>query len=465
MSAIAERLERALPGRVATDPDTLRAHRHDAWMLAELLDLEGRGAPSPACVVRARSTGDVSVALRACRELGAPVVPFGGGSGVCGAIECDRDTVVLATGGLSGLVDLDAASLVARFRAGTLGAEAERRVREAGLTVGHWPQSVDVSSVGGWVATRASGQYSTGYGNIEDLVLALEVVLPDGAVLRTRETPRASAGPDLKHLFLGSEGTLGVVTEVALSLRPLPEASEPQAFHFARFPDGLAAVRALVQAGWRPPVARLYDARESRRQFADWCPEGRALLLLLHEGPRGAVDASLAGVSDLCRSAGGEAAGAGSVSHWLEHRNRVPSFRELLERGYVADTVELAATWSRVEPLYDAVTRALAGVSDLRGISAHSSHSYRSGTCLYFTFAVQPADRASMAGVYRDCWRRILDAAAETGAGLAHHHGIGRVRRGALPRELGDTGVDLLRAVKRALDPSGLLNPGALLPD
>ncbi len=465
MSDVVERLRAELGPRVRTDDAALRAHRHDRWMLAELEDLAGRPGPLPLAVVEAASVGDVQFALRACRETRTPVVPFGGGSGVCGAVRVPEGVIVLSTRGLSGLVDLDPGELLASFRAGTMGIDAERRVAQEGLTLGHWPQSVELSTVGGWVATRASGQYSTLYGNIEDLVLALEVVLADGSVLRTRRTPRASAGPDLRQLFLGSEGTLGVVTEVTFSAWPQPEASRGQAFHFASLEDGLEALRQLVRAGWRPPVVRLYDAPESKRSFAEWCPDGRAFLLLLHEGPRAVVDAALVGVAELCAAQRGVGADAAAVDQWLAHRNRVPTFRELLERGLVVDTIEVAATWNRVTRLYDDVTRALREVPGVLAATAHSSHSYRSGTNLYFTFIARPGDHGAMAACYRECWRRTLAAAAACGAGLAHHHGVGRVRRDFLADEIGATGVATLRAVKRALDPDGLLNPGVLLPD
>jgi alkyldihydroxyacetonephosphate synthase len=414
--------------------------------------------------VRARSTEDVAQTLRICRAAGAPVIPFGGASGVCGAIEANPNSVVLSTRGLNGLVGLNDQNLTAAFRAGTLGIDAENRVRQDGLTIGHWPQSVELSTVGGWVATRASGQYSTGYGSIEDLVLALEVVLPDGSVLRTRETPRAAAGPDLRQIFMGSEGTLGVVTEVTFSLRPLPEASTGQAFHFASFFAGIEAIRQLMRVGWRPPVIRMYDAPESQRNFGDWCPEGRNLLLLLHEGPASAMKAQIDAVAALCVAAGGEEADATCVDNWLEHRNNVPTFREMNERGLVVDTIEVACTWDLAPRLYDEVTRALREVPGILVASAHSSHSYRSGTNFYFTFAAHVEERERMPEVYRECWERTMRASVAVGAGIAHHHGIGRVRRSRLVDEIGDTGVALLRKLKRALDPDGLLNPGALLP-
>ncbi len=464
MSDIVTALRAALGDRVSTDAAVLDAHRRDYWALADIQDLLGQGAPRPLAVVRAASTEDVAQTLRICRAERAAIIPFGGASGVCGAIEANPDSIVLCTRALDGLVRLSDQNLTATFRAGTLGIDAENRVRQDGLTIGHWPQSVALSTVGGWVATRASGQYSTAYGSIEDLVLALEVVLPDGSVLRTRETPRAAAGPDLRQIFMGSEGTLGVITEVTFSLRPLPEASIGQAFHFPSFDAGIEAIRRLMRAGWRPPVVRMYDAAESQRNFRDWCPEGRNLLILLHEGPASAVNAQIDAVAALCIAEGGEVGDAACVDNWLEHRNNVPSFREMNERGLVVDTIEVACTWDLAPRLYDEVTRSLREVPGVLVASAHSSHSYRSGTNFYFTFAAHVAERERMPEVYRECWDRTMRASVAVGAGIAHHHGIGRVRRNRLVDEVGDTGIALLRNLKRALDPDGLLNPGALLP-
>ena len=464
MSEIVARLRGALGERVRTDAAALAAHRRDTWALAELHDQLGRGAPTPLAVVRPESTEEVSTTLGLCRAARVPVIPFGGGSGVCGGVEARPDAIVLSTRGLEGLVSLDARNLTATFRAGTMGGEAERRIQKEDLTIGHWPQSIELSTVGGWVATRAAGQFSTAYGSIEDLVLALEVVLPDGRVLRTRETPRAAAGPDLRQLFMGSEGTLGVVTEVTFSLRPCPESRQLAAFHFASLDAGLEAIRRLMRAGWRPPVVRLYDERESRRQFPKECPEERCMLLLVHEGPAGAVVAEVAGVAGLCTADGGVAADTAAVEHWLEHRNQVPSFRELNERGLVVDTIEVAATWDRVMPLYEAVIASLRELPEVVLASAHSSHSYRSGTNLYFTFAARVEDKERMPAIYLECWRRTMRATLDSGGGIAHHHGIGRVRREFLGEEIGDAGVAVLAALKRALDPDDLLNPGVLLP-
>jgi alkyldihydroxyacetonephosphate synthase len=466
MSGIAERLRAALGAdAVQSDPETLARHSRDTWVLSELRDLEGEAFATPAAVALPGSAEEVASVLRLCRETRTPIVPYGGGSGVCGGVLAPEGAVVLSTRRLDGLVSLADGDLLATFRAGTNGMAAERRVQEAGLTIGHWPQSIELSTVGGWVATRAAGQLSTAYGNIEDLLFSLEAVLPDGTLVRTRGTPRASAGPDLRQLFLGSEGTLGVVTEVTFSLRSRPEASRGQAFHFADLDSGLEAIRRLMREGHRPPVVRLYDAHESSRSFETYCPEGRALLLLLHEGPVSQVQPEMGAVARVCEALAGKASDPKVVDEWLDHRNQVPGFRGFLERGIVLDTIEIGATWSRVGDVYRRVTESLRQVEGILVASGHSSHSYRSGTNLYFTFAARPADRTRMAATYRECWRRTLEATLAAGGGIAHHHGIGRVRRQALAGELGAGGVALLRSLKRALDPDGLLNPGVLLPD
>jgi alkyldihydroxyacetonephosphate synthase len=256
-----------------------------------------------------------------------------------------------------------------------------------------------------------------------------------------------------------------VITEVTFSLRPLPQARRGQAFHYADLAAGLEPIRLLVREGWRPPVVRLYDAAETSRLFPGCCPEGRALLLMLHEGPERGVEAEAADVESICRQSGGETVDAAVVDTWLEDRNHVPGFRTFLEKGIILDTIEVACTWDRAAELYLRAKQSLGEVPGILVASAHSSHSYRSGTNLYITFVARPEKREDMAATYRECWRRTMAVALEIGAGIAHHHGIGRVRRGVLAGEIGEAGVELLRSVKSALDPDGLLNPGVLLPD
>jgi alkyldihydroxyacetonephosphate synthase len=449
---------------VRIDELTRTNYGRDWWARSALSTWLGEGDELPMAVIFPRNTGQMAKTVRICRAAGVRMVPRGAGSGVCGGVLADGRSVVLSTDLLTGLRAFDAYDHVATFGAGTVGSDAEEAVARRGFTIGHWPQSIDRSSVGGWVATRASGQYSTGYGNIEDLVYSLEAVLPDGTVYRSRDTPRAAAGPDLRHLLIGSEGTLGIVTEVSFVIRPQPEQSLRQAFHFENFAAGIEATREVIVPGWRPNVVRLYDARESARHFRDTCPSGRCMLIFLHEGPAPRAEIEAEAVRKLCRRHGGQPGDPAAVDAWFEHRNEVPSWRQLFDEGLVVDTIEVATGWSRIVPLYEAVITALQAEPSLMAASAHSSHAYQSGANLYFTFVTSPERSGEMLEVYDRCWNLAMRATRDVGASIAHHHGIGRVRRDWLPGEIGPAGVRMLRSVKRVLDPDDLMNPGVLIP-
>jgi alkyldihydroxyacetonephosphate synthase len=462
-SPLIAELEQALgAGKVLTAPEMLDARRHDYWMVSHARDLAGAGAPAPACVVRPTSVEDVRATLRIATAHAAPVIPFGLGSGVVGGVIATSDAIVLDMGGVAATRFIDEVNLLASFDAGKMGLAAEEEAAALGLTIGHWPQSVALSTVGGWVATRASGQFSTAYGNIEDIVHSIEAVLPGGDLVVLGKGPRASAGPDLRHLMLGSEGCLGVITGVTFSLRRAPEARTLAAFTITDMDQGFELQRQIIQSGWRPPVIRQHDAHEARRLD----PQGAAcLILIIHEGPAALVAAEADAVRALADAAGAAAASSEIVETWLAHRNQVPPWDRILSRNIVADTVEVSAAWDRIGAVYRDAVAALRLVEGSLAASAHSSHVYRSGLNLYFTFAVQTAGPAAMEAVYFDCWRAIMDAVAAHGGSVAHHHGIGRVRRPYLQTELGAAGVEMLRSIKHALDPAGIMNPGVLIPD
>lgn len=463
---LVSKLQAALgAGQIVSDPASLEDRRHDYWVLSHFDDIDGRAAPAPLCAVRPRHAEDVAATLRLCGEEGVGLVPFGLGSGVCGGVLAAPDRVLLDMSAMSSLRFIDEENLLAGFDAGMNGLAAENKVAAKGLTIGHWPQSVALSSVGGWIATRASGQLSTGYGNIEDIVHTLEAVLPDGTILTLGKAPRAAAGPDLRHVLMGSEGTLGVVTGVTLSLRRQPEARALSAFHVRAVEDGFAAQREIVQSGWAPVVLRQYDAVEAKRGFPDHARENEGLLIAVHEGPRGRAEAERAAFARVCEDAGLAAAPTEAVERWLERRNHVPHWKDYLAQGVMLDTVEVSASWSAIARVYHDAVRRLKEVPGCVNASAHSSHVYRSGINLYFTFAVIPGDKAKMRGAYEASWRAIMEATAAAGGGIAHHHGIGRVRRPYLHHDLGPGGLQLLRTLKRALDPKGIMNPGVLIPD
>ena len=444
--------------------DQRSARARDTWMRSQIPISAGTPVVAPLAVCAPSCSEELAEVVRCCIDHNTAMIPRGGGSGVVGGVLASPDSVVLSTERMTGLRAFSSRDLLATFGAGTNGLEAEQRMQTEGLSIGHWPQSIELSTVGGWVATRASGQFSTSYGNIEDMVYSLEAVLADGSIYKSRDTPRASAGPDLRHLLMGSEGTLGVVTEVTFSLRQQPESEVRQAFHFNNFDAGLEAVRKLMRAEWRPGVVRLYDGRESWRHFRERLPKGNSMLILAHMGPAALTAVEAAAVSSVCESEGGVAAADEVVDGWFEHRNTVPTWDELLAQGIVADTIEMASDWSRLSKLYRSVIDALEEVDGVVAASAHSSHAYRSGANLYFTLAAAPSSPGDYTSTYDACWSAAMNAAASIGAGLAHHHGVGRVRRDWMPVELGVGGLSLLRSVKAAIDPRGLMNPGVLLP-
>jgi alkyldihydroxyacetonephosphate synthase len=467
-STVAQHRE-ALVGQLGTntvrwDEDSLVQHSRDTWCLSVLRELRGTLSARPLCVVTPDAAEQVAVVLQYANRYQLAVVPYGAGSGVCGGVLPPTDAIVIDMRRMSRLLEVNDTALTARVQAGMMGNAFEAALNDAGYSMGHFPQSIELSTVGGWVATRAAGQYSTRYGCIEDILLALEVVLPDGRILRTRVGPRSATGPDLRQLFLGSEGTLGVVTELTVSIFPRPETSVGQAFSFASMDAGLEAIRHFMRAGWRPPVVRLYDSVETARLFEAVSTRENCALLLVSEGPAALTASESAACAAACAAHGGTAVGDGPVQHWLMERNHVPGFEAFLQKGFVLDTIEVATTWDHIHELYREVIRALQEVEGIVVASGHSSHSYAQGTNIYFTFVARPTDPARAEATYLACWDQTMEATLRCHGTISHHHGIGRLRVPWMAQELGVSGVDVLRRIKRALDPNGIMNPGALIP-
>jgi alkyldihydroxyacetonephosphate synthase len=321
-----------------------------------------------------------------------------------------------------------------------------------------------MAQVGGLVATRSSGQFSSKYGNIEDLVLGLEVVLADGEIVRMSPMPRRAVGPDLRALWIGSEGTLGVITEVTLKIVPLPEERRVQAFALPSFADGLAAMRSFMRVGWRPAVVRLNDAFEAQRGFGEWLTQDEVILLLLSEGPRSYASTEMAALAEFVQARGGRPLGPEPVETWLVKRNDVTHYEQYIRAGLIVDTIEIAASWPAIARIHTLVCEQVPQqVAQLRHISGHSSHSYPQGTNLFFSFAAEPATDASAAeDVYRRIWAAVMDITLREGGTISHHHGVGRMRTPWVAADLGSA-HRLLEAIEHALDPSGIMNPGVLL--
>ncbi|HEY5012109.1 MAG TPA: FAD-binding oxidoreductase [Acidimicrobiia bacterium] len=445
---------------VSTDPATLSESSRDWWPLAMHWAL-GQEVPARAgAVARPSGVSEVAAVLRVCADAKAPVTVAAGRSGVCGASIPVHGGVVLDLCGLDGIVDVDRTSLIVDVRAGTFGDVFEDALRaDHGLTCGHWPQSIALSTVGGWLACRGAGQLSTRYGKIEDIVTGLDVVLADGRTIHTGGAPRAAVGPDLTQLFVGSEGTLGVITGARLRAHPVPPAQQRAAYGFAEFTDGLDACRRILQRGATPAVLRLYDSAEANRSYQTG---ERAVLLVLDEADAALVDATMAIVAQECAAA--EPLDDGMLDTWLAHRNDVSALEALTRRGIVVDTMEIAGRWRDLPRIYARTREAILAVDGALVASAHQSHSYLDGACLYFTFAGNPGG-AGPDRFYRAAWDAGTRAVLAEGGALSHHHGIGLNRSRFVREALGDA-FDVLVATKHALDPGGILNPGKLgLPD
>lgn len=459
---VVERLASAC-SEVITDPAALAESSRDWWPLAMCWATDGEVAALADVVCRPGDAAEVSAVLAVCNAARVPVTAAAGRSGVLGGSVPVHGGVVLDLTALSGIVDVDDVSLVLDVRAGTFGTALEHELGTTHrCTIGHWPQSIDLSTVGGWLACRGAGQLSNRYGKIEDMVIGLDVVLADGRQISTGGAPRQAVGPDLNQLFVGSEGTLGVITGARLRLHPAATATASTAWGFDTFGTALEVMRTVVQRGAPPAVLRLYDDREAERSYHT--PAGTHLLLAHDEGDRVLVEFTIGIVDTCCEEAGATMLDAALVAHWLEKRNDVAALEALISRGYVVDTMEVAGRWRDLPAIYDATVDALLAVPGTIAATAHQSHSYPDGACLYFTFAgkVDADDRTSYHNALWDAGQR---AALDHGASLSHHHGVGLVRSRYVADALGPA-FDVLVAVKHALDPNGVLNPGKLgLPD
>ncbi len=349
---------------VVTDVDEVAEASRDWWPLAMQWALEGEVPGLASVVVRPQSAEEVAAILAVCNADLVPVTAAAGRSGVCGASVPVHGGVVLDLCGLTGIVDVDDQSLVLDVLPGTFGEPLEAELRAThGVTLGHWPQSVAISTVGGWLACRGAGQLSTRYGKIEDMVVGLDVVLADGRAISTGGAPRAAAGPDLTQLFVGSEGTLGVITGARLRVHPAPVAERRDAWSFSTFVDGLDACRRVLRRGATPAVLRLYDDVEANRSYQTG---DRHVLLVYDEGEAALVDAVMRVVAEECDAVGGERADVGLVDRWFEHRNDVSALEALTRKGFVVDTMEIAARWRELPTIYEATRAAISAVPACR---------------------------------------------------------------------------------------------------
>jgi alkyldihydroxyacetonephosphate synthase len=467
LSLLASRLP---DGAVTTDEQILRERAIDSWALALLRRVRGDELPVPVAVVFPACTQDAATVLAWASQTRTAVIPRGGGSGVCGGAEAATGSVVLDLSRMNAITEVDPVSQAVQVQAGVRGSQLDDALAEHGLTVGHYPQSIAISTVGGWIAAASAGQASAGFGAIEDVLLGLTAVLPQGGILRCRPVPRSAAGPDLRRLLIGSEGTLAVVTEATLACRARPTGFQWLAFGFPSFTALADGLREAVRAEIGAAVMRGYDEADAQLSFGSLGLTGGCVAILGFPAGQWGYQAR----TDLAREimyTGGASGELGSSygEHWWQHRNdavdtylRIMGPDRAFGPGVVVDTIEVAGLWSAVPRLYEGIREALA--AHAQAVLCHLSHLYSSGSSLYFTFLVSGSDDRDAEVRYLAAWDHAVRCAAAAGGTLTHHHGVGRLKARFLPGELGTTGVDVLTKIKAALDPEGIMNPGVLLP-
>jgi alkyldihydroxyacetonephosphate synthase len=459
--------------------------------LTDLLRLRSGTVPAlPDAVVRPRNDAEVEGVLRLCAARGVRVIPWGGGTSVTGGVNVvpgNSPVVTLDLEYLSGLEGLDETSGLAALGAGTAGPALEAALRARSFTMGHFPQSWELSTLGGWVATRASGQESLGYGDIHHMVAGLELVAPSGR-LALPSYPSSAAGPDLRELLLGSEGRLGVITHATVRVRHAPEKVTVTAMLLPGWQTGLAAARELLQQGVPLNLLRLSDEPETEVAVAvglsghRWAAhlargwlrlrgisKNGCLMLCGAAGKESQVRATLDQVHSVLGRHGGVRLGTRPGERWLADRFRHPYLRDaLLDLGIATDTLETAAAWSRLPELSACVRRALSAGIEAEGeataVLCHVSHPYRDGASLYFTFFFRcPPDPDRAVSRWATLKRAATAAVVVGGGTLSHHHGVGSWHAPWYDKEIGEAGVRVLRAAASTLDPAGVLNPHVLL--
>lgn len=455
------------------DHETRARHALGKSTLDLLALRSGEPIPAPDLVLMPGSHEEVLAVLGECSRRRVAVVPFGGGTSVVGGLVPESGGftgwVALDVRRLDQLVALDEQSRLATLGPGLRGPDAEGLLSARGYTIGHFPQSFEYATLGGFAAARSSGQSSAGYGRFDDLVMGIKVATPAGP-LELGRAPKSAAGPDLRQLVLGSEGALGVITELTLGVRPVPELRHYDGWRLPDFDRGLAVVRRLSQDGPRPTVLRLSDEAETALGLArpmrlGQGGDGGCLAIIGYEGSEQVVQGTRSAGSRVLAAAGAtpvDDAGAG----WAQGRFAGPYLRDaLLDAGALVETLETVTFWSSVRGLYEAVSGALRDALTDQGtppvILCHVSHVYRAGASLYFTIAC--AQLPDPAAQWRLAKRAASDAILAAGGSITHHHGVGRDHREWLEREIGELGMQMLQAVKRTVDPAGILNPGILI--
>lgn len=451
-------LAKVIPGdRISLTDADISAHSYDAWPVAVKWRQQGLQPCKPDAVVRPQTEDEVSAVVKWASETRTPITPWGLGSAVTGACLTQFGGIVIDLSSMNDTVSIDETNLMVTAQAGKRGDILEAELNAKGYTLNHSPQSLDRSSIGGWIATRATGQFSSRYGGIEDLVVSLKAVLPDGTPIETKRTPRAAIGLDTKELFLGSEGTFGIVTEVTAKIFPLARERIFEAVSFASVEAGIEVLRKITREGLRPFLVRYYDEDEARHAMKDKTFDACVMFLGFEgAGAQAEYDAAL----EICAGYQGKKLGPAPVEAWMGRRYDFSGVENILARpSGVAETIEIVDFWDNIEGTYHALKKALAPLAD--EVLGHFSHVYTQGTSLYMILIGSAADAKEAEERLREIWDVSMRICLERGAAVSHHHGVGLARLPYIEKDLGTAfGVNSL--VKQALDPHNIMNRGKL---
>ncbi|UCD85755.1 MAG: FAD-binding oxidoreductase [Deltaproteobacteria bacterium] len=491
------------PARVLCSEADRISYSRDLWPLGTIGIQHGEMPHHPDFIVWPQNTDEVSGILRLAKEKRVPVIPFGGGSGVCGGTLPLKGGMIIDCKRMSKILRIDEISLTVSAESGIIGEHLERELNRKGYTAGHFPSSMYCSTLGGWLATRSAGQLSARYGKIEDMVVNLQVVLPGGEILETKATPRSSTGPDFNQIFVGSEGTLGIITRATIKIHHYPKSRRFSGFLFKNVPAGLEAIRKILQKGVRPATVRLYDEldtlivasgkvkttsashqdKKEKGKLSSFIPEmvkraertalahpsiidklsgllpESCLLILTFEGAEEITEVEQRVAVGICEAEGGQAQGPEPGERWWKERYKVSySMSTVFALDSFVDTIEVATTWDRLERLYFKMREA---ISKYSLVMAHFSHAYQEGCSIYFTFAASAKGKDKKKELYQKIWDTAMDVCVKEGATISHHHGIGYLKASWMQQEHGEA-MKLYRAIKAAIDPENIMNPGKM---
>lgn len=472
---IVEHLRRILPAdRVITDPDVLRLRSIDNWRKLEYI-FDVFTMPPPAAVAMVTSTEEASAVLAFADEHRVNIVPRTGGTATEGGLETPvENSIVLDGSMMNRIIEIDAYDMQATVQCGVPLQVLEDRAREVGLTTGHSPQSKPVAHLGGLVATRSIGQFSTLYGGIEDMVVGLEVVFPGGAVSRIKNVPRRAAGPDIRHVVIGNEGALCFISEVTVKLFPyMPENNVFMGWTLKNMKTGFEVLREVMAGGYRPSVARLYDPEDGQLHFSHFAAPDDCIVLFMAEGPAGITRATAEGIHEIvARHPECVEVDSALIAEWFADLvwgpDKITKEDERIRiTRNVNRTTEISADWSSINEIYErALRRIRSEIKGLTLLGGHSSHSYINGTNMYFNYFYDlidcaPEDEGEK--YYLPIIRIICEETLRLGGSIVHHHGMGKVRSRWVEDEYGSS-YRMLETLKRAFDPHGIMNAGTIIP-